>query len=159
MSQCILKLKHRKRTIRHLKGIMKSLCLTNLISIFWPIKVITFCRYDKWTHLLDSFHNGNLILFGKFIPTLLEVPTNVLHLQVVLLSPFSPVHPIPALWGLALETILAIPLFEACHLVLFFRGNSDSLDVCFGSSSCCRMTLWATRHRPESILWFCKALW
>ena len=65
-------------------------------------------------------------IIRKVLPnTVSEVPTNVLHVKVALVSPFLPVHPKPALCGLSLETVLAIPCFEAYRLVIFFYGSSD----------------------------------
>lgn len=99
------------------KDIMKSL-LQKFNHNLWVIKVATFCRYNRQTHLWLSFYNGNLKLLGRFFPTLSEVSRNVLNLQVVLLSSFSRVHPKPAQWGLGLATVL--PLHHLKPTVLFF---------------------------------------
>lgn len=74
-----------------------------------------------------------------------------------LLSRFCPVHPKTAQWGLRLESVPATPCFQAYHLVLY-SWFWHSLDLFFGSLSCCGMTN-PRSTRPEAVAWRRTRLW
>ena len=127
-------------------------CIVNHIYISYQSSSLPFFPSHCWSKFLES-QISNLtcmnyvqkkrtthILFlhwkSNIVSSVAEVATNVLHCQVVLLSPFCPVHLKPAGW---------LHCFHDPHtttFVVFFSSSSDSLEVCFGSLSCCRTDLW-----------------
>lgn len=108
---------------------MKSIYRPKYILNCWLIKVATFGRYNSWTHTWNRKIESNIL--QKVLPmSVAEVPINVWHFYIALLSLFCPFHPKPTWWGLSLETVQVTPCFQAYQLVLFSQDSSGKAWTC-----------------------------
>lgn len=131
---------------------MESIYRPKFILNFWLNKVATFGRYNSWTQSWHTVYDrvkysserSYQVCFGSSHKCVALVD----RLAFTLLSSSSQT----SLIGFRSGDCAGHSRFSSLPCCSFLlRWFWQSLDLCFGSPSCCRINLWPTGHRPEGI--------